>query len=300
MADPADNLDPIDPPPSDPPPSDPPADPPPSDPPANAEYFSKLPDDWRAQIAGEDAGRAKHLERVLDMNVFTDNYFNMQKKITAGELSSGLPEDATPEQLADWRIANGVPEAAAGYDVKLDDGVSMDDYTMNTIAAAYESAHKHNVSADAMSAIASDIVKAQTIAAEAAIADDNIHKQTSVAALKETWGADYKMNTNMVAGLIAQLPGEIKETFESARLADGRGVFNSPEMMVFFADIARKLDPAGTVVPNANNPTQAVTDEIAKLEKQMVDDPNWHKDKASNNRLIELYEVDERLKRGDQ
>ena len=66
--------------------------------------------------------------------------------------------------------------------------------------------------------------------------------------------------------------------------------------MVFFADIARKLNPAGTVVPNSNNPTQAISDEIAKLEGRMGED-EWYKDQESQTRLQELYTAREAMKR---
>lgn len=77
-------------------------------------------------------------------------------------------------------------------------------------------------------------------------------------------------------------------------MADGKGMLNSPEVMVFLADLARKVNPGGTVVPNSDNPIQSIKDEIATLEARMSED-DWHKDTDANNRLEALYEAEEQM-----
>ena len=243
-------------------------------------------------LANGDDKREKQLERVLDMETFTNNYFNAQDKIRAGEISIGLPENPTDEQLADWRAANGVPEAADKYELTLGEGQALDERDQRIMEGAYAAAHAHGVSATALSAITSALLKGDDVESDADMAEDGVQKQTTTRQLKETWGGDYDINLNMAMGLVAQLPEGAREGFEGARMADGKSVFNSPEVMVLFADIARQLNPGGTVVPNSANPMQSIKDEIAKLEDRMAD-PGWHKDVAANNRLEQLYDAQE-------
>ena len=287
------------------PPANPPATPPGDGgtPPAN--YFQSMPEDtnWRGDLVslagyeGEEATkRAGQLERVLDMGTLTKRYFDSQDKIRKGELSNGLPENPTEEQLSEWRGANGVPATADAYEMSLEDGLILGEEDLRIMDVIYPIAHELNVPTSTMSALTNAMLKGREIEAEAMQQQDGMHTQQTVQQLKSAWGQDFETNKNMVQGLVAQLPETVRESFENARLADGRAVFNSPEMMVFFADTARKLNPAGTVVPNANNPTQAISDEIAKLEGRMGDE-DWFKDTEAQNRLQELYRAREAMKK---
>jgi hypothetical protein len=113
--------------------------------------------------------------------------------------------------------------------------------------------------------------------------------------LKETWQGDYQQNVNLVTGLLAsQFPESVHDLLISARLPNGKAMFNSPEVMVAFADMARKINPAATVVPGVNNPAQAIVDEIANLEKEMGT-PEWYKDTAKQKRYQDLLEAKERM-----
>ena len=287
-----DNIPPNDPqpndPPADPPPNDPPADPPPADPPPA--YFKSMPDDWRSQLAGDDEKRLKQLERVSDMDGLVNNYFSAQDMIRKGELSNGLPENPTDDQLSQWREANGVPETFDKYETS----VELSERDARVFGKVNEVAHGHNISSAAMDDITKAIVGGMEAEEQAVREEDGIHQQTTERQLKETWQGDYQTNINMVQGLLSTLPEEIREEFSSARLMDGRAVFNSPEIMVFFSDMARKLDPSGTVVPNSANPVQTINDEIAALEARMGED-NWHKDLVANNRLVQLYEAQDKM-----
>jgi len=281
--------------------STPPAEPPTAiagaTPPAEAPkgYFDSAPDDWRAQLAGGDEKRAKELERVGDIKTLAQRFFDGQDKIRAGELASGLPENATDQQLADWRVANGVPEEVDGYAKSLDEGLELGEDDTRILDGVFEVAHKYNLGADAVNEITNALIKGRDSEADAVRAEDGMHQQTAVRQLKDTWGGDYETNLNMIKGLTTQLPEEVRAEFESARLQDGRALFNSPEVNVWLADIARQLNPAGVVVPNSANPVQSIKDEIKSLEGQMGDSVEWSKNTEGNQRLMDLYEAEERM-----
>ena len=266
-------------------------------PPAEAAkgYFDTAPDDWRSQLAGGDDKRAKELERVPDIKVLAQRFFDGQDKIRAGELASGLPENPTDEQMADWRIANGVPEDLDGYAQALGEGVQLAEDDTRIMDGVFEVAHKYNMSTDAVSEITNALLKGRDAEADAVVAEDGVHFQTTSRQLKDTWGGDFEANLNMIKGLTSQLPEGVREEFQSARLQNGQALFNSAEVNVWFADIARQLNPAGVVVPNAANPVQSIKNEIADLEAQMGDTVAWSKNTEGNDRLMALYEAEENM-----
>lgn len=252
-------------------------------------WLSSTPEDWRSQLAGENESALKLLERVTDLPTLVKNYAAAQERIRKGEISNGLPENATDEQVAQWREANGIPESPDAYKIEPGEGLQLGEEDERIMKGVLGAAHKHNISNEAMNEITAAMLNGREAEFEAIEQQDNLDKMAATNAMKQAWGGDYTANVNLVKGFMAQLPEGVRDLFTNARLSDGRAVFNSPEVLAFFADTARKLNPAGTVVPNSNNPVQAISDEIARYEKMMRDDYNgWHKDAAAQKRYQEL------------
>ena len=283
---------PSDPPPSDPPPSNPPADPPPSDPPKP--FYQALPDDWRKQIAGEDEKKLNRLERYTDLESVLKAGFEAQDRIRKGELSSGLPENPTDEQLAAWREANGVPEAPDKYEFKLDEGLVMGEADQRIAEGVREVAHQLNIPSESLNALNNAMLKGREAEAQAKSNQDGIDKQTCDRQLQDAWGSEFQTNVNLALNQVSQLPESVRESFINARMADGKGLMNSPEIMNWLVDIERKVNPAGTVVPNADNPVQAIEQEIKTLEDRMGTE-EWYKDTAAQKRYQDLITAKERI-----
>ena len=293
-------------PPADPPPSNPPPNEPPANPPGDevVPFYNSLPDTWRSDLVNAldlegdaSAKRLTQLERVPDFKTLTKNYFESQDKIREGIKPIGLPENATDEQLVEYREANGVPVTADDYNAGIDEGLVLGEVDTRIMGEVYKIAHAENVSSSTMAKLTNSMLNARIAEEDLQLNQDGIDTQTTQRQLKETWGSDHQTNLNMIKGLTNQLPESVHEDFMNARLANGQALFNSPEFLVFMADIARKINPAGTVVPNSNNPTQAITDEIKTLEAKMTADPDaWHKDKDSQSRLMALYDAESNMK----
>lgn len=258
-------------------------------------WTQSAPEDWRQQIAGEDDKRLKQLERFTDVNKFIESAFNAQDKIRAGEISNGLPDDPSDEQLAAYRDANGIPSTAEDYAMSLDEGLVLGEMDERIMGDVYKVAHENNVSNDVMSQLTNAMLKGREHEQQALTQQDGLDKQTADRQLRDAWGQDFETNHGLVRNLINGLPETIRDDFASARLADGTAVFNSPEMLNFFAEAMRAINPAATVVPAGNgNPTQAISSRIAELEGQMGTD-SWYKDEASQKELRDLYDAQERM-----
>ncbi len=78
--------------------------------------------DWRKQVSGGDEAAAKLLERYTTADAFGKAHLEAVKKISAGEFAKPLPKDAKPEQVTEWRKANGIPEKPEDYFEKLPNG----------------------------------------------------------------------------------------------------------------------------------------------------------------------------------
>jgi len=253
------------------------------------------PEDWREQLANGDEKKLNMLKRITDFDKFTESYFNAQDKIRAGETSNGLPDNPTEEQLTAYREANNIPKSAEEYALALEEGLVLGEHDERIMKGVYEVAHKNNLSNDAISELTTAMLKGREMESQGLIKQDGLDMQQSTAMLRDAWGQDYEMNIGLVQGVLQGLPETVRDSFANARLADGTAVFNSPEMMNFFADAARAINPAATVVPAGNgNPMQAVTGRIAELEGKMGE-AGWHKDANSQQELLRLYDARDRM-----
>lgn len=261
-----------------------------------ANYFGEaMPATWRNDLLskagyaeGDDFDKAlKQLDRHADIGSVIKSGFEAQSKIRSGEISNGLPEDPSDDQVAAYREANGVPATAEDYELALDDGLVLGEADEAIMGGIYEIAHADNISSETMSKMTNAMLLGRQAEEDARTSQDGVDKQMTNQQLKEAWGGDTDTNVNMVKGLVSQLPESVREAFSNARLPDGKAIFNSPEVMVAMAEWARKINPSATVVPNSANPMQTMNDEIKKLEG-MMGSPEWHKDTDSQKRYMDL------------
>lgn len=267
-------------------------------------FYKSLPDNWRNEFVDslglEDQAdkdkKVAQLERFSDFASLSKSFFNAQEKIRSGQLESGLPENATDDQIKDYREANDIPATAEDYKLSFDDGLVLGEADSDSLSGVFKTGHENNVSNGAMSEMVNSFLQSRQSQIEEQGVRDNLDMQTATKMTKELWGGDYQTNINMIQGLMSKLPESVRGSFENARFADGSALFNSPEVLSFLSDMARVANPAGTVVGNSNNPTQAMTDEIKTLEGRMSDD-DWFKDTDAQTRLRNLYTAQENMTR---
>ena len=205
-----------------------------------------------------------------------------------------MPENPTDEQLTAYREENGVPATAEDYSLALDEGLVLGETDESIMKGVYAVAHQNNVSNEVVSQLTNAMLKGREMEQQAVNSQDGLDTQQASSQLKEAWGADYEMNHGLVKGLINGLPETVRDDFSNARMADGRAVLNSPEMLNFFVDAARAINPAATVVPPGGNPVQAITSRISDLEGRMGDD-DWYKDTAAQKELQDLYDAQAKM-----
>jgi len=303
-ADPIVNNDPA---PADPPASDPPADPP-ADPPVEPpkSFFGEAPENWRQDAVDnmrlndpEAATRElKRLERFKTPQDWLKATYEADRKIRKGEIQSGLPENATDEQLAEYRTAHGIPDEATGYELDLGEGVTLSDSDQAIIDTMLPAAHAANLPNDAMSGLSKAFFEARAKQAAERHTQDELDKQTTDKLLREEWQSDFQANTNIFSAFVAGLPEDARQEFSNMRGPGGKGLANNPAIINSIVDLMRKADPTVTVVPpNDGNPLKTMDDELASLNKMMSEEPDkWYKDQEAQRRWRELTDAKDRLK----
>lgn len=224
--------------------------------------------DWRKELAGEDESLVKTLERYSAPKDLGKAYKEAVAKIRSGDLAKPLPKDATPEQVAEWRKGNGIPEKPEGYFEKLPNGrvIGQEDTPLfNEVAAKL---HAHNVSPAAMHDLVEWYYGTQDSESAALSQVDKQHEVDATVALREAWGNDYAANESHLNNYLSGLDEGLQKAFKDGFGGDGRRLMHNPAFKQWLSNIAREFNPVGFVTPGGNETALASLDqEIAKYQK---------------------------------
>lgn len=258
---------------------------------------AEFPEDWRDKLAGDDQKYRKQLERYASPQALAKAHKELQSKVSSGELlkAAKLPENPTAEELSAWRKDNDVPEKAADYLSGMPSGVIIGDEDKERVSSFIETMHGKNVSKDVVqAAIEWNQNKIETERQEIYDRNADLQEQTEEA-LRAEWGPEFKRNINLVNGVIATLPEAARDVFAGAKALDGTALFNNPDIMRWMVDMARKVNPVGTVVAGATN-ISAVDSELEQIENVMKDNRSaYNKDTKMQERYMQLLEAKERF-----
>jgi|JI10StandDraft_1071094.scaffolds.fasta_scaffold03435_15 hypothetical protein len=245
------------------------------------------PENWREVAAGDDAKKLARLQRFTDPMKAMDALIEAQNKIRAGEFAKPLPADATDEQKAEWRAANGVPEKPEAYFDKLPNGLVIGEEDQPLFEGFAKEMHGLNMPAPMMHKAVEWYYGLQERAIEERQAKDLQEAAATIEVLKDEWGGDFKANkAHVVAHLDATFGKELSQQLMDATLPNGTRLFNHPDVVKAFAATARELNPVGIIPPAGNeNSGVAVETEINSLKK-LMGNPNseyWKGPTAEKN-----------------
>ena len=265
----------------------------------------KTGDPWgglREKIAGGDEKKLARLNRYASPQAAIDALFALQTRISAGELRSVLPKNATPEQIATWRAENGIPESPDKYELKLRDGLVIGEADKPIIDEALKVLHGTNATSAQASALVDWYYNETVRQADVRAQKDKEFAQANEDLLRSEWKDEFRPNMNMVTGLISTMPAEAQQLFMAGRLANGDPIMSHPAVLKTLVTWAREINPVGTVVHNAGaNVASAIEDEISTIEKKMQAPKGspeykdyWESDKTQA-RYRELLEARDRV-----
>lgn len=261
--------------------------------------------DWRAEIAGDDEKFKSKLERFAEPAAFGASYREAEQKIRSGDIGPKAPgEDADETEIKEYRRQIGVPLEAAEYLKELPDGMVIGEDDKELVNSYIERMHGRHVPREVVHDGLQWYYELQEQAQDAQVELDTQQKRDAIDALRDNetgWGKDFRTNMALVNGLLeASFGEEALENFKNGRFGDGRSFFNDVDVMKGLAEIARKLNPVGTIIPNEGEPMKALESEIAEIEALMADRNSeyWKgpKSREMKARYRELIEVRQKSK----
>lgn len=248
------------------------------------------PDDWRANLAGNDEKLAKRLERFSTPAEILKSFRALEQKQSSGEFKRTLAADATPEEATQWRKENGIPEKPDGYELKLSQGRVIGEADKPQVDKFLQGMHAKNASPELVNSALDAYYEAQETAIAQREDADTLLKQKNEDTLRVEWGSDFRRNLNMIRGLFAGAPDGFADKIFSARFPDGTPVGSDMDALRYFANLGRELNPAGAVVPGAGaNAGAAIADEIGQIEKTMRDNPDQYWKGESGEKMQARY-----------
>lgn len=184
-------------------------------------------DGWTQRLPEDLGDYRESLGKFKNVGDMAKSYRELESRL--GVKGTHIPgKDAKPEEVAAFRKAMGIPEAANGYNIKpeqMPDGITWP--ADEVLAPILEAAHKHHIPEAALRDLITSNFAAQQAATEA-MAKEQL--ESGQAILREKWGADYDANVKL-AVQAAQLAG-VKPT------AAG---FTDPETVMAFVNLAKKI-----------------------------------------------------------
>lgn len=279
------------------PPATPPAATPPAAPPADG-GFKPWGEDWRTRYAGNDTAKLNVLTRYAGVENALDALFSARQRIDSGEVRTPLPANATPEQTTAWRKEHGIPEAPDGYLEKLPDGLVIGESDKEIVKDFVSKLHGVNADPRVVHAAIGWYNQFAEQQAATIGAADQAQKTETEDKLRSSWGNDYRANVNAVNNYISQLPQPAAEALLNARAPDGRAIMNIPEVVSWFAQQARTLNPLALVVPSGAPATGATVDaRITEIEKMMRTTPKAYRaDEKVQSEYRTLIDAREQMK----
>lgn len=247
-------------------PATPPAAPPPAEP------AGDFPADWREKAAGGDEKKLGMLKRYASPAAVADALAHARDLIAKGQTRQPLAADATDEQKAEYRKANGIPEAPDKYDTTLPDGLVIGEADKPLVDGYLKHAHDNNLPADVVKTNLSWYYKEQDRQREAQFEKDAATKQEVVTSLREEYGPDFKRQVRAADDLLDTVGPGFKDALMQARMPDGTLVGANPQAVRFFINTALQVNPFATIVPGGNGGGQVAAEaELAGLMKEMGD-----------------------------
>jgi hypothetical protein len=253
---------------------------------------------WRKDLAGDDEKTLALLERIPSQKDLLKSWLEQKALIAAGKHKEPLGKDATPEQIAEYRKANGIPENAEDYYKTLPEGIVFGEDDKPGVTKFLQDMHGLNAPPAMVSKALEVFVAAQAEGAQLRSDMDVKARDETSEALRQEWGPDYKANVNAMSAFVtANIPAEAQADFLNARMGDGTPVFSHPAMVRAFAQLGRTLNPTGTTTPGGGmDKMDAIEDAIKGYEKRMATDrANWFKDEKSQSHYRELLTARERM-----
>jgi hypothetical protein len=215
-------------------------------------------------------------------------YRELVKKQGAGKPT--LPENPTPEQVSEYRKANGIPESHDKYDLTLSDGLVVGEADRPVVDGFLKDMHASNAPPELVKKALGFYYKEQQRQIEEAATGDATRRAEATQVLQQEWGGEFKSNVDAAKNLLVSQFGEdTANSLYFARMPDGSVFGNNPTVLKGLVALAKEVNPAHTLVPSGGNQVAAIGDEISKYQNMLRDNPQeYYRDPKHAERFAKL------------
>ena len=194
-------------------------------------------DEWSNALKLDD-GAKQRLTRFTAPHEVFNSYLNLEKKLTDSRAVRVPDANSSPEDIAAWNKARGVPDTPDGYkvDVPVPQGVELQDSDKAFLKTTTERLHKLGADpqlvAEAHRIFYEQAEQAQQTALERATAA----RAETETALRKEWGRDFEANVKWAEAAVQQFG--VAPVLD-LRLADGSLLGDHPVIVKAMAQIGR-------------------------------------------------------------
>lgn len=202
-----------------------------------------------------------------------DAAWNAQERIAKGDLSKPLPENPTPEQLAEFRKAHGIPEKADDYWNVLP---KFEEADKGLIAPWLPLMHELNLSPQQAGKLGTFRQQLMEQWVDQRNTADQTLRTATEDELRQEWGGQYRAHVNGIEGFLRANFGEDgMEAIKNARAPNGDRIFDNPGIRRALAQLVVSTGGGNVTIVGADGKLMdaaGVEDRIAQIEKMMRDD----------------------------
>lgn len=249
-------------------------------------------EDWRTEDAGDDEKVLRELKRYASRRNVAKALIEAKARIRAGFQPPTLPENATPEQVAEYRKIIGVPETPEGYGVQFAPEIGADE-TLNGMLQSYLAfAHERNIPPAAVKAGVEwqqkEILRQRQEHEAAAMRAAHEVKSR----LEAEYRGDFARNRTLTLEFLEGYPG-LKRAIDALPMADIEVTRDIMNLALELAPIDRLIDG------DASSGGKSIEEQIDELSTKSVKGTiTPAEDKKYEQLLKAQMQRDERQQRG--
>jgi hypothetical protein len=256
------------------------------------------PEKWREELAGTDEKLLGQLKRLASPKDLWTSYRSLQQKLSSGEYTKKLPDNATDAQKAEWRKENGIPEKPTDYKLPEIQGFEWSEADKPIVGSFIEALHSADVPQGVVDKALGWYAEFTGQQREAQFEADKSSKQTAEDALRTEFGNEYRPSINLLGRYLKDadvFPNDLGTQILTARTADGSRLINNPDLIRLLVGQARdKYGETSMISANEATALSSREDEIIKIMNTDIDRYWREKNAKGQSMQEELAEIQAR------
>ena len=241
------------------------------------------PVDWRASITDKDL--KKHADRFTTIDDLVKANVESRQKLSKAIIPPG--KDASPEDIASYRKAAGIPENEEGYVwPEAPEGVVLDDAVVEERAGWNKFFLENGFTKTQAEQAIQRAAEHDALKQQADVAADDAYAKASEAKLKVEWGTEYAVNLEYQNRALSAYFGNDLPEARHIQDKTGRYVLDNPVMVKAFARLGRELQDGDLGPPLTATERDSVGQQIKDVRKA-ADEAYNAGDKKLANQLSE-------------